>query len=95
MVIHRKEGLVVDHINRNKLDNRKCNLRLVTQKENCYNKNLDKRNKSGHKGIYVRNGRYMTYIQHEKKLIYLGTYKNIEDAINARKEAEKMYFKIN
>lgn len=95
LVMPRKDGMVVDHINRNKLDNRKSNLREVTQKENCYNKSLDKRNKSGHKGVFVRNGKYVAYIQHNKKFIHLGTYKNIEDAITARKEAEKIYFKIN
>jgi hypothetical protein len=42
---------VVDHINRNPTDNRWCNLRDVSHKENLLNQSLSKNNKSGHIGV--------------------------------------------
>ena len=48
-----KDGFVIDHINRNKLDNRLQNLRIVTQKENALN--VERVNKSsGVQGMYYR-----------------------------------------
>lgn len=44
-------GLEVDHINRDKLDNRKSNLRLVTRSQNCANRGSFKNSKSKYKGV--------------------------------------------
>ena len=84
---------LVDHINCNKLDNRKCNLRNATYQENVFNKKCPKNNKSGHRGIRVMpSGRFSAYITINKKQISLGTYDTFEEAKKTRLEAEQKYF---
>lgn len=82
-------GLVVDHINHNTLDNRKCNLRICSQLKNCQNRTIGKNNTTGYTGIgLTKNGKYIARICFNKKNINLGTFDNIEDAINVRNNAK-------
>ena len=85
----------VDHINRNKLDNRRCNLRIATPQMNAINQGVNSRNKSGVKGVYFnkKNGKWVASIIISNKYIHLGTFKTLEDASMARKEAEEKYHK--
>ena len=90
---------VIDHIHGTKNDNRKSNLRVVTKSQNNINQKIRKDNKTHIKGVNLKTdiikGKKYTYwqarIQVEGKRIELGRYKNITDAIKARKEAEKIY----
>jgi len=82
----------IDHINRNRLDNRLENLREVSKKDNAKNMSLNSKNKFGISGISkTKTGKYRSYITVNYKQISLGYYKNINDAISARINALKKY----
>lgn len=85
---------VIDHINGNKIDNRKSNLRIVSIKKNVRNQKYHKNNTSGFLGVSFRKGRnrYRATITVDKKQIFLGNFINIKDAIDARNKAVKKYF---
>ena len=85
----------IDHINHNVLDNRKCNLRIVTNSQNQMNRNKPKQNTSGVRGVYWHKNKkqWQANIQVDNKLLYLGIFDKKEDAIDARLKAEKQYFK--
>lgn len=87
------DGYVIDHINRNKLDNRKENLRVTTPHVNTINVGRYKNNNSGYKGVTKVNYGYIATITVNRKKVYLGFYKDIQDAIKARTEAEEKYHK--
>lgn len=83
----------VDHINGNKLDNRKCNLRYVTTKQSNMNLGIRKNSSTGVKGVSYdkRLRRYEAYIHDEKK-ISLGRFDSLEEAKKVREEAEKVLY---
>jgi hypothetical protein len=84
----------LDHINRNRSDNRISNLREVTNKQNGQNRSKYSHNTSGHPGVYwhKQGSKWVACIAHNYKQIYLGYFENLEEAIAARKAAEKLYW---
>jgi len=83
------EGCYVDHINQDKLDNRRCNLRFVTPTESSKNIPLSVLNTSGCVGVSrTKRGRFRAYITINKKWVSLGTYDTLREAAEARMEAE-------
>ena len=93
MIMPDNELEVVDHINRNKLDNRKENLRYTTHMVNAQNRSLSSRNTSGHIGVYKNRNRWQASIKANKQTYFLGSFKTKEEAISAREKAEKIYHK--
>lgn len=66
----------VDHINCNGLDNRKSNLRIVTNEQNSYNRGMTSNNKSGYKGVCWHKGmkKWVAQITYKKEKMYLGAF---------------------
>lgn len=93
-----KDGEIIDHILHNKnepnYDNRKSNLRRVDYSKNAMNSTLRKNNKSGHRGVFYSNtiNKWIARICVNNKNIHIGTYKNFEDAVKARHDAEEKYY---
>jgi hypothetical protein len=97
LAIHRevmgaKPGQIVDHINQNKLDNQKHNLRFVTKAQNAMNSKSFITNTSGVKGVYYekRDSTWTAHIQINHKSVRLGTFKTREEAADARHIAEQL-----
>ena len=84
----------LDHINRNPSDNRIANLRDVSHKQNLQNASKRSDNTSGHSGVrwYKRDSKWVACITHNYKQIHLGLFTTLEEAIAARKAAEKLYW---
>jgi hypothetical protein len=84
--------LCVDHINGDKTDNRRENLRICTFEQNSHNQRKPK-NKVGFQGIDITaNGKYRARISVKGKEVRLGNFSVLNDAINARLEAEEKYY---
>jgi hypothetical protein len=74
------EGMFSDHINRNKLDNRKSNLRFVTPLQSSANTGARKSNKLGIKGVHMLHGNYVAEMRSQGKKFWLGTHPTVEAA---------------
>ena len=85
LILNCQQPFVVDHINHNGLDNRKCNLNICTQLVNMQNQRLRKTNKTGYKNISYDNERkkWVVKICHNK-LTYKKRFCYLEEAIMYR-----------
>lgn len=83
----------VDHINLDKLDNRRENLRLATQSQNCMNKRRQSNNTSGYKGVafHKSSGKWEARINVNGKRLYLGVFDTPELAYEEYCNAAKEY----
>lgn len=88
-------NLIVDHINHNPFDNRRENLRLITQQENTINKVLQKNNTSNIAGVSYDKSRdkWAAEIKNKGQRYRLGRFINFADAVYVRYYAEVILFK--
>lgn len=97
LILNPSKEFDIDHIHGNKTrhDNRKSNLRICTRSQNCRNKVDMSNNTSGCIGVVWSKAanKWMARITVNKENIYLGLFINKSDAIKARIDAEKKYFK--
>lgn len=95
-VIEVPNNMFVDHINGDKLDNQKTNLRIVNTQQNNWNSKTPAHNTSGFKGVSEdkRNlsKKWQAYITVDNKKIHLGYFSTKEDAAKAYNEAAKEIF---
>lgn len=84
----------LDHKNRVRSDNRIRNLRKATRKQNACNQSPRKASKTGVVGVSIdaQTGKFRAHITVDAKMIHLGRFSVIDDAIVARRSAERQYF---
>ena len=93
-IMGKKENMIVDHKNRNRLDCREINLHHATYTENGWNKGTQSNNTSGYVGVSwdKSHGKWEANIKINRKKRFLGYFKTPEEANIERKKAEKKYF---
>lgn len=91
LVMKADSSQCVDHINRNRADNRKQNLRCCGYAENNRNRGLYSTNNSGVSGIYFdkKRHKWVANISFNGKRIFLGRFKDKKEAVKARLEKER------
>jgi len=93
LIISAKPGEQVDHINGIPWDNRKENLRIVTNRQNSANKNYYSTNKSGYKGVAVyKKGKWTAQITVDYKKKHLGVFECKHEAAKVYNKAALEYF---
>lgn len=94
LIMNPPKDMVVDHINQDKLDNRRDNLRICTDQENKLNHSIYSNNTSGASGVSwsKRYNKWEAQLQVNREVIYLGRYNTKEEAMEARRQAEIEYF---
>ena len=74
VIIGASRGMDVDHINGDGLDNRRCNIRIVTRRQNLQNLHIKKTSKYPGVHLHNRSRKWQAQIRANGKWYYLGQY---------------------
>jgi hypothetical protein len=86
------DGLQTDHVDHNKRNNQKNNLRICNNSQNQANRHYDKSKESGYRGVEKRGNKYRAHVTVNQNMIHLGHYENPEDAARVYNKAVIKYF---
>ncbi len=95
VVLEPPEGRFIDHINHNGLDNRRANLRVVTNRQNIWNSRKRKgKCSSKYKGVHRVKGekKWRARIQHKDRMIFIGEFDDEKAAAKAYDQKAKELF---
>jgi hypothetical protein len=90
-------GLVIDHEDGNRLNNRKSNLRPCTVSQNNMNLGLNRRNKSGYRGVSFSKtkNKWRATISLKKRQLHLGYFDRPDVAAAAYEQAAEIFYGDN
>ncbi len=93
LIISPPTGYEIDHINRDRLDNQRNNLRVVPHQENIQSKKGKEGSSSQYKGVSLsrQTKKWVAQIQVDGRSIYLGSFQREQDAAKAYNLAAKQY----
>ena len=93
LIVGASPGEEVDHVNRDGLDNRRANLRIVDHSTNMQNQRLPSKNTSGFRGVsrFSKGLRWRAAIGKRNK-IYLGCFRTAEEAARAYDAAARKLY---
>jgi hypothetical protein len=94
LLLGNPKGMNVDHVNRDKMDNRRRNLRLCTPQENSFNQSIRKTNTTGYIGVSKVKDRHAfeAYIHYCGRKYHIGTFPDEILAARVRDNAAAMLF---
>lgn len=92
LLLQSKKGDIIDHRDRDGLNNQKSNLRVCTHSQNNENRKVMSTSKTGIKGVRSHRRKWKASITKNGKYIYLGLFKNKEEASERYKQEARVLF---